>query len=152
MEGQARVSSRPRGGLAPESLAPESLRRMHRRCVDDPAEIRALLNLLRDRWIELTSGINRQSTPRTARVLRVLQDRLLLEAKHIDHGRQPQIYLRFEIDHVRYFFAAVPLAGGGAQPLGKRGGVSAGQVPCRWAQRLLGSRAVRCEIGVQTTP
>jgi len=61
--------------------------------------------------------VNRKSTPRTAQVERLLGDRVLLRCKHIERGDQPQIYFGFEIDAVGYFFAGVPLAGGGAECL-----------------------------------
>lgn len=100
-----------------QDLAPDSLRRMHRRSVESPSGIRALLERLRDSAGELTSGVNRKSSPRTARVERVLRDRVLLNSRHIELGRQPQIYFGFELDRVRYFFAATPLAGGGDELL-----------------------------------
>lgn len=96
-----------------QDLSPDSLRRMHRRSVETPAAVRALLSRLCDSGLELTSGVDRRSAPRTSRVERVLQDRVLLRSQCSDRRQPPQIYFGFELDRVRYFFAAEPLAGGG---------------------------------------
>ena len=85
MEGQARL----------QQLSPDSLGQMHRAAIEDPVEIRRILQQVCDQRILLTNGVNHLSAPRTARIQRVAQDRVLLAARHIDDRKQPQIFLSF---------------------------------------------------------
>jgi SAM-dependent methyltransferase/dienelactone hydrolase len=107
VEGQARL----------QELPPDSLRRMHRRSIEDPTRVRALLLRLRDERVLLTSGVNHASTPRTATVAGVEPERLVLDAQSIECSGQPQIHFSFDLDGVPYFFAVPPLEGGGNEPL-----------------------------------
>jgi ubiquinone/menaquinone biosynthesis C-methylase UbiE/dienelactone hydrolase len=90
---------------------------MHRAAIEDPVEIRRILEQACDERILLTNGVNHQSAPRTARIQRVARDRVLLATRHIDDRKQPQIFLSFDLDALPYFFAATPLVGRGRRSL-----------------------------------
>ena len=100
-----------------DSLSGDSLRRLHRKVVSDPAEIVRLLSAAKATGAVLNSGVDRKSEPRTARVLRVDSQGLLLDAPNLAASGQPQVYLRFDLDRTNYFFAAPPIAGGADSPL-----------------------------------
>ncbi len=93
-----------------DRVTPESLRRLHRETVAGPAAVRQLLERLRRAGTSLASGINRRNDPRTATVERVESDRARLAIRDFDHAAGAQLFLNFELDGTRYFFAASPLA------------------------------------------
>ena len=98
-----------------DTLPHDSLRKLHRAAIEGPA-VRDLLGRAQAARVVLDNGVDRRSEPRTARILAVHDDRLELDAPRLSAGR-PQIYLHFDLEAVRYFFAAPPLAGGGREPL-----------------------------------
>lgn len=100
-----------------DSLSGNSLRRLHRKVVSDPAEIVRLLLAAKSAGEVLNSGVDRKSEPRIARILQVDSQGLLLDAPNISASGQPQVYLRFDLDRTNYFFAAPPIAGGAGVPL-----------------------------------
>ena len=88
-----------------EALTGEGLRRLHRRCIEDPEQIRSLLDRARAARSELRNGVDRRSAPRLARVSWVTRDRMCLETENIDLVSARQLYFNFELDGVGYFFA-----------------------------------------------
>jgi len=98
-------------------LRSESLRRLHRGAIDDPGQVRAVFERLRQEGTVLGNGIDRASSPRTAVIRRVAPRHLELDAKGITYQGQPQIYMGFELAGVSHFFAGVPVGGGGEEPL-----------------------------------
>ena len=98
-------------------LSGRSLRTLHRGAIDSPREVRALLERAALAGVELASGVDRRSSPRRARIAWIRDDCIGLDTENIECGDQPQIYLQFDLDASRYFFAAPPLRGGGDSPL-----------------------------------
>jgi ubiquinone/menaquinone biosynthesis C-methylase UbiE len=92
-----------------DRLTPQSLRRLHREGAVGRAAVRSLLERLRASGTPLASGINRRNDPRTARVERVGAERVQLRIRDFDHAAGAQLFLSFELDGTRYFFAASPL-------------------------------------------
>jgi ubiquinone/menaquinone biosynthesis C-methylase UbiE/pimeloyl-ACP methyl ester carboxylesterase len=99
------------------SLSGASLRRLHRGAITQHGEIVELLNRVLGRHVELKSGVDRKSKPRSAWIVRVNPRTLILDAPNLRADGQPQIYLHFDLDDTRYFFAAPPIEGGGSMPL-----------------------------------
>lgn len=99
------------------SLPVDSLRRLHRGVILKSEDIVSLLNRAKRERIELHSGVNRKSEPRSARITRVDSTGLLLHAPNLKAVGQPQIYLHFSLNSTRYFFASPPIEGGGDTPL-----------------------------------
>jgi SAM-dependent methyltransferase len=93
-----------------DRVTPESLRRLHRESVAGRPAVRGLLERLRQAGTPLGSGINRRNDPRTATVEQVEPDRVRLRIRDFDHAAGAQVFLNFELDGTRYFFAASPLA------------------------------------------
>ena len=93
-----------------DRVTSQSLRRLHRESVAGRAAVRRLLEELRRAATPLGSGINRRNDPRTATVERVEHDRVRLRTRDFDHSAGAQIFLTFELDGTRFFFAASPLA------------------------------------------
>ena len=100
-----------------DALSGASLRRLHRGAVLLQVEIIELLSRAQSRRVELKSGVDRKSEPRSARITHVDSQGLVLEAPKLSATGQPQIYLHFDLDGTRYFFAAPPVEGGGSEPL-----------------------------------
>ena len=107
MEGHSRL----------QELPPDSLRRLHRRVIDDPQELRRLLLRLQREGVVLTAGLSRGGVQQTARIQRVAGDGMYLETSGIGARALPQIFLRFRLDDVEHFFAVPPMGGGGREPL-----------------------------------
>lgn len=99
------------------SISPQSFRRLHRGEVSGPDAVRQLFELARLAKCELHNGVDHKSEPRVAQISWVGHDRLRLVAPNIEAVGQPQIYLRFDLSGVRYFFASPPIGGGGSAPL-----------------------------------
>jgi ubiquinone/menaquinone biosynthesis C-methylase UbiE/pimeloyl-ACP methyl ester carboxylesterase len=97
-------------------LTQQSLRRLHRDAIEDPAEVRRLLDRAASAGITLHNGVDRRSSPRIGHIAAVSADRFRLRAPRISPDAQA-IYLGFEIGPTRYFFAAPPLGGGGDELL-----------------------------------
>ena len=93
-----------------DRVTPESLRLLHRESIAGRAAVRRLLERLRREATPLASGINRRNDPRTATVERVEAERARLAIRDFDHASGAQLFLNFELDGTRYFFAASPLA------------------------------------------
>lgn len=100
-----------------QELPPDSLRRLHRRVIDDPQELRRLLLRLQREGVVLTAGLSRGGIQQTARIQSLAGDTMCLETSGISARALPQIFLRFALDDVEHFFAVPPMGGGGREPL-----------------------------------
>ncbi len=100
-----------------DALSGSSLRRLHRGAILRQSEIVDLLSRAMARKVEFKSGVDRKSEPRSAWITRIGDSCLVLKAPKLHAVGQPQIYLHFDLDGTRYFFAAPPTEGGGEEPL-----------------------------------
>ena len=94
------------GTLQPKPIPERDFRRLHHAVIEDPARIRVLLDRLCVEDVVLRSGMNRRLVRETARIVRVSERDLLLHAKRFETRRRTQVFLNFELDGTRYFFAA----------------------------------------------
>jgi len=90
---------------AVEVMSQDRLERMQRRSIVDPDEVRALLERVAREGLWLDNGIDRQINPRKARLLAIRDRDLLLETRHIDVERQPQLVFNFRLGDRSLFFA-----------------------------------------------
>lgn len=94
------------------SMAPGSLRRLHRAEIKEAAGVHQLLERVRETGTLLHSGMDHRNNQRTALVLSVSFDGVQLSARNIDPRRYPQIYFNFDLDDKSYFLVGEPLADG----------------------------------------
>ncbi len=106
------IEPRPDQNQMLDPLSGESLRRLHRHVVAEQHRIRRIFLKLQESRTVLDNGVNRSSEPRTARVAWLGDDTARLAVTNIVSAGRPQIYLRFELDAVSYFFAAPPISEG----------------------------------------
>ena len=99
------------GGTQPDWIPERSLRRLNPALVDDPEEIVAVLERLRDAKIEVHRGTNRHAVPERATVVEVGVDSFTLTLSNFDPAAREQVFLNFTIDGVDYFLSAGRLAG-----------------------------------------
>ena len=85
-------------------LSEESLRRLHRRALSDPAEIHAVLERARQLQVPLRNGVDRRSAARHARIAWLRDDSIGLRVENISASHR-QLYLSFELEGADYFFA-----------------------------------------------
>ncbi len=69
----------------------------------------AFLRLVHRRGSQLSSGINRRNSSRTAKIEEVGETQFSLRFENLDEKHLPQLFLTFELDGRRYFFAATPI-------------------------------------------
>jgi SAM-dependent methyltransferase len=99
-------------GPNPTPLDEAGLRRLHRRAITDPREIRGLLIRAGTSGVVLRSGIDRRNEPRTARVVRVLPESLGMRGSGLPTNT-PQLHFTFELEGRAFFFACERRSGGG---------------------------------------
>lgn len=92
-----------------QSLASDSLRKLHRGAIQSPSDVRAVLSEARRLGIELRNGVDHKSRPRTARLLAVNGRSITLQSENIVAVGRPQIFFEFDIRSTRYFFASPPI-------------------------------------------
>ena len=83
----------------------DDLERLHRTTIRDASQIHALLDRAYSSGIVFSGGINRRNEARTARIESIVGNRLTLIAQNFDQSSTEQIYVNFECDGSRYFFA-----------------------------------------------
>jgi ubiquinone/menaquinone biosynthesis C-methylase UbiE/pimeloyl-ACP methyl ester carboxylesterase len=91
-----------------DQVSAHDLDRLNRKTITDSFEIRRLLERLHDRKVVLKNGINRKNDPRTARIEMISDDQILLATENLDQRRAAQLFLNFEFEGSRFFFAATP--------------------------------------------
>jgi SAM-dependent methyltransferase len=89
-----------------EILSPDVLRRLHPSAIEDRDSIRAVLERLWRDQIPLQRGLNREITPEIARIERLAADFVVLRKFAFGSSSRPQLWLNFELEGRRHFFAA----------------------------------------------
>lgn len=89
-----------------DALSGGHLRRLHRSVHDAHADILRILESARAHGSVLYNGVDRRSAPRTATIHTVNAHSITLTTSNLRAEGQPQIYLHFDLDGSRYFFAA----------------------------------------------
>jgi ubiquinone/menaquinone biosynthesis C-methylase UbiE len=93
-----------------DQVTPDGLDRLNRKTITQSSEIRRLLTRLQERRVVLQNGINRKNDPRTARIEAISQDQILLATANLDQKKgNAQLFLNFEFEGNRFFFAARPI-------------------------------------------
>jgi hypothetical protein len=93
-----------------DQVTADGLDRLNRKTITQPLEIRRLLTCLQERGVVLQNGINRRNDRRTARIEAISQDQIQLATENLDQQKgNAQLFLNFEFDGDRFFFAARPI-------------------------------------------
>lgn len=90
----------------PTPLLDSSIRRLHRRAITAPGEIRALLEAALTGRVRIWSGVDRRNSSRTAQVHWVGEASFGLRVSNIPPGAR-QLYFSFTLDGAAFFFACV---------------------------------------------
>jgi hypothetical protein len=90
-----------------EVLSPDLLRRLHPSAIEDPRSVRSLLARLQQEGVALQRGLNREIVPEVARVERLEEGRVLYRKERFEPSRRPQLWLNFDLDGRRHFFASM---------------------------------------------
>lgn len=89
-----------------ESLSSDVLHRLHPSAIEGASSVRAvLLRLWRDQT-PLQRGLNREITPEIARIESLDEDCVVLRKVGFASSSRPQLWLNFQLDGRRHFFAA----------------------------------------------
>jgi ubiquinone/menaquinone biosynthesis C-methylase UbiE/pimeloyl-ACP methyl ester carboxylesterase len=93
-----------------DRVASETLSALNRQAIEDPAWVRSTLERAAARAIVLQAGIDRRNEPRTATIIRVDRDALVLSGENIAGQGSQQLFLNFDLDGVAYFMACSVLS------------------------------------------
>src|SRR5258708_569090 len=93
-----------------DRVASETLSALQRQAVEGPELVRAALERAAARETELRAGIDRRNEPRTAVIIRVDLDSIVLSVKNIPNHVGRQLYLNFDLEGVAYFLACSVLS------------------------------------------
>jgi len=93
-----------------DPVSPATLAKLHRITIQQPSEVGAFLERLRQQGRRLSSGINRRNDSRTATIQTLGADSLTLRFENLQETHLPQLFLSCDLDGRRYFFAVTPVA------------------------------------------
>jgi ubiquinone/menaquinone biosynthesis C-methylase UbiE/pimeloyl-ACP methyl ester carboxylesterase len=93
-----------------DRVASETLSALHRQSIEDPKVVRATLERAAACSAVLQAGIDRRNEPRSATIIRLEGDALLLAVDNIADHRGKQLFVNFELDGVGYFLACSVLS------------------------------------------